>query len=81
LQYAELITPGVSKYPEVKSAFLLVIPANGTECFEPLDFSFHVICFQINVHTLFRYLAVVSFLKQNPDFRGGQADATIDLAA
>ena len=41
------------KYPEVKPAFLLVIPSNGTERFEPFDFSFYVICFQINVHSLF----------------------------
>jgi hypothetical protein len=33
LQHAEFITPWVLKYPEVKPAFLLVIPSNGTELF------------------------------------------------
>ena len=68
------------KYPEVKPAFLLVIPSNGTERFESFDFSFYVICFQIDVHSLFRYLTVVRFLKQNSDFRVWQANATVDLA-
>jgi len=58
-----------------------VIPSNGTERFEPFDFSFYVICFQINMHSLFRYLEVAGSLKQNPDFRVGQANAAIDLAA
>ncbi len=58
-----------------------MIPSNGTECFESFDFSFYVICFQINVHSFFRYLAVAGFLKQDSDFRVGQANAAIDLAA
>ena len=58
-----------------------MIPSNGTECFEPFDFSFYVVCFQIKVHSLFRYFAVAGFLKQNSDFGVGQADAAIDLAA
>lgn len=69
------------KYPEVKPALLLVIPPDGAECFEPFDFSFYVICFQIDVHSLFRYLAIACFLKQDPDFRVGQANAAVDLAA
>jgi hypothetical protein len=81
LQYAEFIAPRVVKYPEVEPAFLLVIPSDGTERFESFDFSFYVICFQVDVHSLFLYLAVAGFLKQDSDFRVGQANAAIDLTA
>ena len=58
-----------------------MIPSNGTERFEPFDFSFYVICFQIDMHALFRYLAVAGFLKQDSDFRVRQANTAIDLTA
>ena len=43
LQYAEFVIPGVAEDPEVESAFLLVIPPFGAECFQAFDFGFNVI--------------------------------------
>jgi hypothetical protein len=43
LEYAEFVAPGVAEYPEVVTAFLLVVPAGGAECFEALDFGFDVV--------------------------------------
>ena len=53
MQYAELIAPRVVKYPEIKPAFLLVIPANGTERFQPSNLSLYVVSFQIDMHAFF----------------------------
>src|SRR6266702_3520548 len=56
LQDAEFVAPRVAQDPEVKAAFGLVIPAGGAVGFQPADFGFHVVGFQVEVHT-FRRLA------------------------
>jgi hypothetical protein len=50
LKNAELVVPRVAHDPEVKAAFLLVIPLCRAECFEPLYFGFEVVGLQVKVH-------------------------------
>ena len=37
MEHTEFVAPWVTQDPEVKAAFLLVIPSRRPECFEPLD--------------------------------------------
>ena len=39
-------------HPEVVAAFLLVVPACGSEGFEPLDLGLDVVGFEVEVHPL-----------------------------
>jgi hypothetical protein len=49
---AELVAPGVAQDPELPATFGLMIPAGGAEGFEPGDFGFDVVSFQVQVHPL-----------------------------
>jgi len=46
------------EYPEVVSTLLLVVPPCGAQRFEPLDFGFHVLGFEVEVHPFLAALLV-----------------------
>ena len=39
--------------PELKAAFLLMIPSFSAECFEAVNFGFEVVGLQVEEHALF----------------------------
>jgi hypothetical protein len=60
---------------------LLVVPAGGAEFFEALDFGFDVVCFEVEVHSLFGQFLVVGALEQDADVAVGESESAVDVAA
>src|SRR2546430_1222972 len=81
LQDAEFVAPRVAQDPEVKAAFGLVIPAGGAEGFQPTDFGFDVVGFQVEVHTFLADLPVAGLLQENPYLGIREAEPTVNVTA
>jgi hypothetical protein len=81
LQDAEFVAPRVVQDPEVKAAFGLVIPAGGAEGFQSCDFGFHVVGFQVEVHTFLAGLPVAGLLQENPYLGIREAEPTVNVTA
>src|SRR3954466_15633014 len=64
LEDTELVVPGVAKDPEVVPAFLLVVPACGSEGFKAADLGLDIVGLQIEVHPLLMRLRVGGALEQ-----------------
>ena len=77
LQDAEFVAPRVAQDPEVKAAFGLVIPAGGAESLQPADFGFHVVGFQVEVHTFLAGLPVAGLRQENPYLGIREAEPTV----
>lgn len=81
LQHAEFVAPRATHHPEVVPALLLVVPACGAECFEPLDLSFHVVGLDVEVHPFFVCFAIGGGLKQDANGRVGKKELLVHRAA
>ena len=81
LKHTELVSPRVTKYPEIESAFHLMSKPGSAERFKAVNFGLNIIGLQVKVHAFFGDLFVAGPLEKDSDFRVWNTESAIYLAA
>jgi hypothetical protein len=81
LEDAEFIAPRAAQDPEIKAAFIVMIPPGGTERLQAADFGLHIVGFQVQVHAFLGGLLVAGLLQQDPYFRIRKTEPAVDGTA
>jgi len=81
LEHAELVSPRVVQYPEVESAFRLMIPPGSAKCFKAAEFRFNVVGLKVKVHALLGGLFVSGLLDEDSYLRVRDTEPAVYVMA